>query len=195
MLNLPTTFLFSGGGSGVLQGTTCEAILCTLTAARDQMIDKIGRENIGKPVVYGSDQTHSAAFGLSPDSLRSAIQSDIKSGLIPFFSCATIGATSSNAVDPLGPLCDVAKDYNIWVHIDAAYAGSAIICPEFRHFLRGIEGAHSCSLNAHKWFFTTLDCCRLWVKEPSALIKALSNDPEYLKNKASDSKQVVDYKD
>ncbi|CAK9143730.1 unnamed protein product [Ilex paraguariensis] len=219
MLNLPISFLFSGGGGGVLQGTTCEAILCTLTAARDQMLDKIGRENMGKLVVYGSDQTHcalqkaakiaginplnfrsllttkSTGFGLSPDALRSAIQSDIKFGLIPLFFCATIGTTSSNAVDPLGPLCDVAKDYNIWVHVDAAYAGSAFICPEFRHFLDGIEGANSFSLNAHKWFFTTLDCCCLWVKEPSALIKALSTDPEYLKNKASDSNQVVDYKD
>ncbi|CAK9149527.1 unnamed protein product, partial [Ilex paraguariensis] len=220
MLNLPISFLFSGGGGGgVLQGTTCEAILCTLTAARDQMLDKIGRENMGKLVVYGSDQTQSSlqkaakiaginpsnfrsllttkstAFGLSPNSLKSAIQSDIKFGLIPLFFCATIGTTSSNAVDPLGPLCDIAKDYNILVHIDAAYAGSAFICPEFRHFLQGIEGANSFSLNAHKWFLTTLDCCCLWVKEPSALIKALSTDPEYLKNKASDSNQVVDYKD
>ncbi|CAK9157376.1 unnamed protein product, partial [Ilex paraguariensis] len=103
--------------------------------------------------------------------------------------------TSSNAVDPLGPLCDVAKDYNIWVHIDAAYAGSAFICSEFHYFLHGIDGANSFSLNAHKWFLTTLDCCCLWLKDPSALIKALSTDPEILKNEASDSNQVVDYKD
>ncbi|KAF8408813.1 hypothetical protein HHK36_004882 [Tetracentron sinense] len=219
MLKLPKSFLFSGNGGGVLQGTTCEAILCTLTAARDRMLNKIGRENIGKLVVYGSDQTHCAlqkaaqiagihpknfravgttkltAFGLSPESFRSAILEDLEAGLIPLFLCATIGTTSSTAVDPIGPLCDVAKDYGIWVHIDAAYAGSACICPEFRHFIDGVEGADSFSLNAHKWFLTTLDCCCLWVKDPSALVKALSTNPEYLKNKATESKQVVDYKD
>ncbi|KAL4627662.1 hypothetical protein ACB092_05G181000 [Castanea dentata] len=96
---------------------------------------------------------------------------------------------------PIGPLCEVAKDFGIWVHIDAAYAESAFICLEFRHFIDGIEGANSFSLNAHKWFFTTLDCCCLWVKDPSALIKSLSTNTEFLRNKASDSKQVMDYKD
>ncbi|KAA8514878.1 hypothetical protein F0562_018057 [Nyssa sinensis] len=219
MLTLPKSFLFSGGGGGVMQGTTCEAMLCTLTAARDQTLSRIGRESIGKLVVYASDQTHfalkkasqiaginpmnfraitttkSTAFELSPEALRSAILSDVEAGLVPLFLCATVGTTSSTAVDPLGPLCDVAKDYGIWVHVDAAYAGSACICPEFRHFIDGVEGANSFSLNAHKWFFTTLDCCCLWVKDPNALIKALSTDPECLRNKATESKQVVDYKD
>ncbi|XP_058098751.1 tyrosine decarboxylase-like [Magnolia sinica] len=219
MLKLPNSFMFSGNGGGVLQGTTCEAILCTMTAARDRMLKKIGRENIGRLVVYGSDQTHcalqkagqiagihpanfrpvktskSTAFGLSPESLRAAITKDIENGLVPLFLCATIGTTSSTAVDPIGPLCDVAKDYGIWVHVDAAYAGSACICPEFRHFIDGVEGADSFSLNAHKWFFTTLDCCCLWVKDPNSLVQALSTNPEYLRNKATESKQVVDYKD
>ncbi|GMI70666.1 aromatic aldehyde synthase [Hibiscus trionum] len=219
MLDLPRAFLFSGNGGGVLQGTTCEAILCTVTAARDRMLLKVGRENIGKLVVYASDQTHSAlakaakiagidpknfraiktkrsaAFGLSPESLRHAISTDVKAGLIPLYLCATVGTTSTTAVDPLIPLCDVAKEYGMWVHVDAAYAGSACICPEFRPFIDGVEGADSFSLNAHKWFFTTLDCCCMWVKDPSSLIKSLSTNPEYLRNKASDSNQVVDYKD
>ncbi|XP_030972648.1 tyrosine/DOPA decarboxylase 2-like [Quercus lobata] len=219
MLKLPKSFLFSGNGGGVLQGTTCEAILCTLTAARDQMLSQVGREKMEKLVVYGSDQTHSAiqkaakiaginpmnfravkttkstSFGLCPKSLRDAVQADVQAGLVPFFLCATVGTTSTNAIDPIGPLCEVAKDYSIWVHVDAAYAGSACICPEFRHFIDGIEGADSFTLNAHKWFFTTLDCCCLWVKDPSALIKSLSTNPAYLRNKATDSKQVVDYKD
>nr|AOC38014.1 tyrosine decarboxylase [Rehmannia glutinosa] len=219
MLKLPTEFLFSGGGGGVMQGTTCEAILCTVVAARDQMLKKIGRDEINKLVVYGSDQTHSAiqkaaqiaginpenfraiattkanAFGLTAQALRETIESDIESGLVPLFLCATIGTTSSTAVDPLGPLCDVAKEYGIWVHVDAAYAGSVCICPEYRHFLNGVENADSFSFNAHKWFLTTLDCCCLWVKNPSALVKALSTYPEYLRNKASETKQVVDYKD
>ncbi|GMY38302.1 tyrosine/DOPA decarboxylase 2-like [Fagus crenata] len=219
MLKLPKSFLFSGNGGGVLQGTTCEAILCTLTAARDQMLNRCGRDKMGNLVVYGSDQTHSAlqkaaqiagihpknfrvikttkstSFGLCPNSLRDAIHEDVQAGFVPFFLCATVGTTSTNAIDPIGPLCEVAKDYSIWVHVDAAYAGSACICPEFRHFIDGIEGANSFTLNAHKWFFTTLDCCCLWVKDPSALINSLSTNPEFLRNKATDSKQVVDYKD
>lgn len=222
MLKLPKSFLFSGNGGGVLQGTTCEAILCTLVAARDQMLCRIGRDNMGKMVVYGSDQTHSAlqkaaqiagihpnnfraikttkstSFALSPDSLQSEIRKDIKAGLVPLFLCATVGTTSTAAVDPLGSLCNVAKDYGMWVHVDAAYAGSACICPEFRHFMDGVEGANSFSLNAHKWFLTTLDCCCLWVKDPSgpsALVKSLSTNPEFLRNIATDSRQVVDYKD
>ncbi|PIN22435.1 Aromatic-L-amino-acid/L-histidine decarboxylase [Handroanthus impetiginosus] len=219
MLKLPVEFLFSGGGGGVLQGTTCEAILCTLVAARDQMLKKIGRDNLKKLVVYGSDQTHSAlqkaaqiagispinfraikttkenAFGLTAEAFRATVGSDIESGLVPLFLCATIGTTSSTAVDQLSPLCEVAKEYGIWVHVDAAYAGSVFICPEFRHLLDGVENANSFSFNAHKWFLTTLDCCCLWVKDPSALVEALSTYPEYLRNKASETNQVVDYKD
>ena len=74
----------------------------------------------------------------------------------------------------------VSKDYGMWVHVDAAYAGSACICPEFQHFIDGVEGANSFSLNAHKWFITSLDCCCLWVKDPRALIKSLSTNPELL---------------
>nr|POF12203.1 tyrosine/dopa decarboxylase 3 [Quercus suber] len=158
-------------GGGVLQGTTCEAILFTLAAARDQML-KCGSEQMEKLVVYESDQTHSAlqkaaqiagihtknfraikttksnSFGLYPNSLRGAVHADVDAGLVPFFLCATVGTTSTNAIEPIGPLCEVAKDFNIWVHVDAAYAGSACICPEFRHFIDGIEGANSFTLNA-----------------------------------------------
>ncbi|WOG89653.1 hypothetical protein DCAR_0208891 [Daucus carota subsp. sativus] len=219
LLQLPKSFLFSGGGGGVLQGTTCEAMLCTLVAARDRTLRQHGRENIGRLVVYCSDQTHCALqkaakiAGISPKNIRSigtssstnfqlcptlldkTILSDVKNGLIPFYLCVTIGTTSSTAVDPLAPLSEVGKKYALWVHVDAAYAGSACICPEFRHFLDGVENVDSFSLNAHKWFLTTLDCCCLWVKNPSALIQSLSTDPEYLKNAASESNKVVDYKD
>ncbi|XP_052477678.1 tyrosine decarboxylase [Gossypium raimondii] len=219
MLGLPQSFLFSGTGGGVIQGTTCEAILCTLVAARDQMLAKVGRENMGKLVFYGSDQTHcallkaakvaglecknfraiktmrSTAFQLSAESLRTTIRLDVEVGLIPAFLCATIGTTSTTAVDPIRSLSEVTKEYGMWIHVDAAYAGSACICPEYRHFIDGVENVNSFSFNAHKWFFTTLDCCCLWVKDPGALTKSLSSSAEYLKNNASDSKQVVDYKD
>ena len=221
MLRLPKSFLFTGssGGGGVLQGTTCEAILCTLVAARDRALDKIGKDGIGKLTVYCSDQTHSAFqkaaqiagldmrnfrvietardtwFSMSPEKLRRAVTADVKAGLFPTYLLATVGTTSTTAVDPLAPLCRVAEEHDMWVHVDAAYAGSVCICPEFRHFIDGVEGVNSFSLNAHKWFFTTLDCCCLWVKDSSALIKSLSTNPEYLRNKATESKQVVDYKD
>ncbi|KAK1258180.1 Tyrosine/DOPA decarboxylase 2 [Acorus gramineus] len=217
LLKLPKAFHFSGGGGGVLQGTTCEAILCTLAAARDRKLKDIGKSGIGRLVVYGSDQTHCAMqkaaqiaglsqfraipttradnFALSPAAFREAMDADVAAGLVPLFLCATVGTTSSTAVDPVGPLCEVAAEYGVWVHVDAAYAGSACICPEMRHNIDGVEGAMSFSLNAHKWFFTTLDCCCLWVKDPSLLVKSLSTSPEYLRNNATESGKVVDYKD
>ena len=166
MPELPKSFLFSGNGGGVLQRTTCEAVLCTLVATRDQMLSEIGRENLVKLVVYASDQTHSAlqkaaqiagihpknfkaiktckstSFALSPDLLRAQICVDIEAGLVPLFLCVIVGTTSTTAVDPLGSLCDVAKDYGMWVHVDAAYARSACICPEFRHFMCWISLSH-----------------------------------------------------
>ncbi|KAI9081631.1 hypothetical protein K1719_036367 [Acacia pycnantha] len=220
-LNLPERFLFSSnvGGGGVMLGTTCEAILCTLVAARDEKLCYIGKENVKKLVVYGSDQTHcalqkaasvagihpenlkaiktkkSSSFALSPYSLLAAILHDIENGLVPCFLCATVGTTTTAAVDPIGPLCDVAKDYGIWVHVDAAYAGGALICPEFRHFIDGVEGANSFSFNAHKWFLANVTSCCLWVKDSSCLTSSLSTNPYYLRNKASESNQVIDYKD
>ncbi|CAL1372720.1 unnamed protein product [Linum trigynum] len=219
MLSLPKPYLFSGDGGGVIMGTTCEAFIVMLVAARDQKLAEIGKDKIGKLVVYCSDQTHcalqkaakvvgirpgnvravattrAASFALSPDSLESAVLADVEMGWVPLFLCATIGTTSTTAVDPLQPLCQVAKQHGMWVHVDAAYGGSACICPEFRHVIDGVEGADSFSLNAHKWFFTTLDCCCLWVKNPDALKRSLSTNPEYLRNQASDSGGVIDYKD
>ncbi|KAM4113428.1 hypothetical protein ACJW30_05G219700 [Castanea mollissima] len=170
MLMLPKSFLFKGNGGGVLQGTTCEAILCTLAAARDQMLNRYGSEKMEKLVVYGFDQ-HIVHYKRHHQNFEvKFVHADVEAGLVPFFLCTTVGTTSTNAIDPIGPLCEVAKDFNIW-------------------------GANSFTLNAHKWFLTTLDCCCLWVKDPSALIKSLSTNPEFLRDKATDSKLVVDYKD
>jgi aromatic-L-amino-acid decarboxylase len=83
----------------------------------------------------------------------------------------------------------------MWFHIDAAYAGSACICPEYRHHLNGVEEADSFNMNAHKWFLTNFDCSLLWVKDRSFLIQSLSTNPEFLKNKASQANSVVDFKD
>ncbi|XP_068656100.1 tyrosine decarboxylase 2 [Aristolochia californica] len=219
MLKLPEQFLSSGQGGGVIQGTASEAVLVTLLAARDRVLSSIGKSSLGKLVVYASDQTHAALqkacqiagihtenyrllkadcstdYTLCPDVVSRAISDDISAGLIPFFLCATIGTTSSTAVDPLSALGKIAKENDIWLHVDAAYAGSACICPEYRHYIDGVEDADSFNMNAHKWFLTNFDCSTLWVKDRNALIQSLSTNPEYLKNKASQTNTVVDYKD
>nr|BAC41515.1 tryptophan decarboxylase [Ophiorrhiza pumila] len=219
MLKLPKSFMFHGTGGGVIQGTTSEAILCTLIAARDGALEKIGMENVGKLVVYGSDQTHSFFqktckvagifpcniklipttrednFSMSPIALREQIEADVADGLVPIFLCTTVGTTSTAAIDPVSEVAKVANDFNIWVHVDAAYAGSACICPEFRQYLDGIELVDSFSLSPHKWLLCFLDCCCLWLKKPHLMVKALSTNPEYLRNKRSEFDGVVDFKD
>lgn len=219
MLSLPGEFLFSGKGGGVLHGSTCEALVCTLAAARDRALKQFGEESMTRFVVYSSDQTHfslqkaaklvginprnfrviptseSTCFALSPSDTKTVMEKDLECGLVPLYLCATIGATGSGAVDPLLGLGLVAKRFGVWLHIDAAYAGSACICPEYQHFLDGVELANSISMNPHKWFLTNMDCCCLWLKDRSLLIDSLSTNPEILKNKATHLKNVVDYKD
>ncbi|KAG8641853.1 tyrosine decarboxylase 2 isoform X2 [Manihot esculenta] len=219
MLKLPEEFLSSGQGGGVIQGTASEAVLVVLLAARDKVLTRVGKDSLKKLVVYGSDQTHSALqkacqiagvhldncrllktdssknYALSPDILCDAISQDMSNGLIPFFLCATVGTTSSATVDPLLALGKIAKKYGMWFHVDAAYAGSACICPEYRCYIDGVEEADSFNMNAHKWFLTNFDCSALWVKDRNALIQSLSTNPEFLKNKASQANMVVDYKD
>ncbi|KAK9281335.1 hypothetical protein L1049_004234 [Liquidambar formosana] len=219
MLKLPEDFLSTGQGGGVIQGTASEAVLVVLLAARDKILRKFGKNALEKLVVYGSDQTHSALqkacqiggihpencrllktdsstnYGLSPDLLSEVISHDISIGLIPYFLCATVGTTSSTGLDPLLALGKISKSNGMWFHVDAAYAGSACICPEYRHHIDGVEQADSFNMNAHKWLLTNFDCSALWVKEKSALIQSLSTNPEFLKNKASEENMVVDYKD
>ncbi|XP_012484102.1 phenylacetaldehyde synthase [Gossypium raimondii] len=219
MLKLPEDFLSAGRGGGVIQGTASEAVLVVLLAARDKVLRRVGKDALEKLVVYASDQTHSSLqkacqmagihpencrllkatsstnYALSPEFLSETISQDLTIGLIPFFLCATVGTTSSTAVDPLLSLGKIAKSNGMWFHVDAAYAGSACVCPEFRHYMDGVEVADSFNMNAHKWFLTNFDCSALWVKDRSALVQALSTNPEYLKNKASQANMVVDYKD
>uniref|UniRef100_A0AAU8CHY9 TDC n=1 Tax=Corchorus olitorius TaxID=93759 RepID=A0AAU8CHY9_9ROSI len=219
MLKLPEDFLSAGQGGGVIQGTASEAVLVVLLAARDKILRGVGKGALEKLVVYASDQTHSALqkacqiagiypenfkvlkanastnYALSPELLSETISKDLAHGLIPFFLCANVGTTSSTAVDPLLALGKIAKSNGMWFHVDAAYAGSACVCPEFRHYIDGVEEADSFNMNAHKWFLTNFDCSALWVKDRSALVQALSTNPEFLKNKASQANLVVDYKD
>ncbi|XP_051226786.1 tyrosine decarboxylase [Lolium perenne] len=219
-LHLPESLLFTGGGGGTFLGTTCEAILCALVSARDQKLAEIGGNRIGDLVVYCSDQTHFSfrkaariagiqrdhcrevqtyhgdMFALSPTELQAAMQADVDAGLVPLFLCATVGTTQTTAVDPVGELCAVAASHGVWVHVDAAYAGSALVCPEFRHVIDGMEFVDSFSMNPHKWLLANNDCCAMWVKKPCALVAALGTEQEYiLKDAAAEGHGVVDYKD
>ncbi|CAM0948450.1 unnamed protein product [Alopecurus aequalis] len=219
-LHLPEGLLFAGGGGGTLLGTSCEAILGAVVAARDRKLAEIGGKRISDLVVYCSDQTHFSfrkaariagiqrdqcreiptrhqdMFALSPTELRASMQADVDAGLVPLFLCATVGTTQTTAVDPIGELCAVAARHGVWVHVDAAYAGSALVCPEFRHLTDGVESADSFSMNAHKWLLANNDCCAMWVKEPRALVAALGTEDEYiLRDVGSEQHDVVDYKD
>ncbi|VAH70978.1 unnamed protein product [Triticum turgidum subsp. durum] len=134
-------------------------------------------------------------YGVDPVKLLAAMQADAMAGLVPTYVCATVGTTSSNAVDPIGDVAKVAAMFNVWVHVDAAYAGSACICPEFRHHLNGVERVDSISMSPHKWLLTCLDCTCLYVRDARRLSQTLETDPEYLKNDASVSSDVTDLKD
>ncbi|TVU14389.1 hypothetical protein EJB05_37853, partial [Eragrostis curvula] len=222
-LHLPRSLLFSGGGGGTVLGTSCEAILCALVAARDRKLAEIGEGRIGDLVVYCSDQTHFAfrkaahiagirrdncrgiatrredMFALSPAALRDAMRRDADAGLVPLFLCATIGTTQTTAVDPVRELCAVAAPHGAWVHVDAAYAGSALVCPEFEHLAAGAEAVDSFSMNAHKWLLANTDCCVLWVKQPALLVAALGTEQEYILKDAAAAADggadALDYKD
>ncbi|KAL6845222.1 hypothetical protein ACP4OV_024717 [Aristida adscensionis] len=218
-LHLPESLLFAGGGGGTMLGTSCEAILCTLVAARDRKLAEIGEGRIGDLVVYCSDQTHFAfrkagriagirkancrevptrredAFALSPAKLKAAMQADADAGLVPLFLCASVGTTATTAVDPVPELCAAAAPHGVWVHVDAAFAGSAFICPEFRHLADGVAAADSLSMNPHKWLLANNDCCALWLKQPAALVAALGTDHDViLRDAAAGRGEVVDYK-
>jgi len=98
-------------------------------------------------------------------------------------------------MDPLPAIAEVCREHNLWFHVDAAMSGTAALCPEFRHFQRGVEYADSYCFNPHKWMFTNFDCDCFYVADRSALIKTLSILPEYLKNQATESGAVFDYRD
>ncbi|XP_010470705.1 PREDICTED: tyrosine decarboxylase 1-like isoform X1 [Camelina sativa] len=219
LLNLPEQFLSKGNGGGVIQGSASESILVVLIAARNKVLRSVGQNALEKLVVYSSDQTHSALqktcqiagiypanfrvletdastnYAMRPELLQEAVSQDLEAGLIPFFLCATVGTTSSTAVDPLAELGTIANKNGIWFHVDAAYAGSACICPEYRQYIDGVETTDSFNTSPHKWLLTNFECSLLWVKDQDSLTEALSTNPEYLKNKASQANLVIDYKD
>jgi aromatic-L-amino-acid decarboxylase len=152
------------------------------------MIAGLGAENLRLIDVNNN-------FAMRPDALARQIDEDRRAEKVPFFACATVGTTSSNAIDPvreIGQICNRAK---VWLHVDAAMSGTAALCPEFRYIQVGLEHADSYCFNPHKWMFTNFDCDAFFVADRKALINALSILPEYLRNKATESGAVIDYRD
>ena len=219
MLGLPPKFLSTSSGGGVIQDTASSASLCAMLAARERATNyRSNRRGCeGKLVAYTSNQAHSSIekaamvagigidnlrlievderFAMQPEALARQIQRDRQSGLVPFFVSATVGTTSSNALDPLPAIGTICRENGLWFHVDAAMSGTAALCPEFRYIQDGIELADSYTFNPHKWMFTNFDCNCFYVADRKALIDTLSILPEYLRNQATESGAVFDYRD
>jgi len=120
-------------------------------------------------------------FAMRADAMAKMIEDDKASGKRPACIVATIGTTSSTSIDPLARIVEIAEKHNVWVHVDAAYAGAAAILPEHRHILAGVERAHSLVFNAHKWLLTPIDLSAFYTRRPDILRRAFSLTPDYLK--------------
>lgn len=204
---------------GVIQDTASAATLCALLSAREQASDfAINRDGFPKDktyTIYCSAEAHSSvekavkiagfgshqlrkitvddSFAMIPEKLEEAIENDRKQGLVPLAVVAALGTTGSTAVDPLKEIGPICKKHNLWLHIDAAYAGTALLLPEKRDMIDGIDMADSFVFNPHKWMFTNFDCSAYFVKDKGALIRTFEILPEYLKTR--EGSQVNNYRD
>jgi aromatic-L-amino-acid decarboxylase len=219
MLALPARFKSSGTGGGAIQDSASSASLCALLAARERATGYVSNEEgaNGRLVAYASTQVHSSVekaamiagigrgnlraidvderFAMHPESLADQIGQDRAQGLVPCFVCATVGTTSSNALDPLPEIGRICREEGVWLHVDGAMSGTAALCPEFRGIHEGLDLADSYCFNPHKWMFTNFDCDCFYVADRAALIQTLSILPEYLRNAATESGAVIDYRD
>ena len=202
MLDLPETF------TGVIQDTASTSTFCALLCARERTSDfsqnRGGLQAEESPlVVYASDQAHSsitkgallAGFGaehlrllgtdddhaLRLDLLEAAIDDDVAAGRRPCAVVAAVGTTATTALDPVAGIAELASRHDLWLHVDAALAGTAMICPEYRWMWRGVEAADSIVLNPHKWMGTGFDLSAYFMRDPQHLIRVMSTDPSYLR--------------
>ena len=210
-----------GSWKGVIQDTASTACLVALLAARERATDyseaRGGLQAEGAPLtVYTTEHAHSsvpkavalAGFGrdnlrlvevnpvtyaMRPEALAAALEADVAAGLRPAAVVVNVGTTGTTAVDPLAEIVPLARRYGMWVHVDAAMAGSALLLPEMRWLIDGVEGADSLTWNPHKWLGTVLDCSLLYVADPAHLIRVMSTNPSYLRS-AVDG-EVTQYKD
>ena len=205
------------GLAGVIQDTASTATLCALLSARERATDfEANQKGLKRPlVVYASEEAHSslekgvkiagfgrenlrlipsdAAFAMMPGRLEETILADKRQGLEPCFVAATLGTTSSGAVDSLAAIGPIARRHGLWLHVDAAYAGTAAVLPEKRWILEGAEHIDSFVFNPHKWMLTNFDCSAYFVKDPGSLVRTFEIHPEYLKTGADP--YVKNYRD
>ena len=212
MIGLPKGF------EGVIQDSASSACLCALLTARERATkwrgNQEGLSGMAALCVYVSEEVHSSAekdvmvaglgreylrkipvdenFAMRPDALEEAIREDLAAGRIPCCIVATLGSTCVGAVDPLRPIGDISRRHGIYLHVDAAWAGSALVLPEWRWMIDGIEAADSFAFNPHKWLFTNFDCCAHFVRSGADLVRTLDILPTYLKTREGD--QVIDYR-
>ena len=200
--------------SGVIQDTASTATLVALLCARERSTDyaaaRGGLQACGAPlVVYVSSQSHSSvekaallagfgrdnlrvvgldeAYRMRPEALREAIEADLRLGRRPCAVVATVGSTAVTAIDPLEPIAEIARAHGLWLHVDAALAGAAMILPECRGMWQGVEQADSLIVNAHKWLGASFDCSLYYVRDPQHLIRVMSTSPSYLRTAADEA--------
>ena len=212
MLGLPAEF------TGVIQDTASTATLCAILTAREKVTSHTINETgfVGKGILtaYCSSETHSSIekgvkiaglgkenlrkipvdgeYAMQPAELERAIEVDKAEGRLPTIVVATIGTTGSTAVDPLREIGEICTRQGVWLHVDAAHAGTALVCPEFRWMVKGIEHADSLVMNPHKWMLTTLPTSAYFVRDVEALVRTFEIMPEYLRTK---EEGVTNYRD
>ena len=223
LLGLPDRFASHGPGGGVIQDSASSGTLVALLAARERataarrLATGLAADDLPL-VAYASSDAHSSVekaagiAGLGRAGLRrirldatgrmdttalaAAMDADRAAGRVPCFVVATVGTTACGAIDAVPAIAALAARHQAWLHVDAAWAGAAAICPEFRGpLVAGAEGADSWGFNPHKWLLVNFDCHALWVADRGPLVAALSMKPEYLRNRASESGTVIDYCD
>ena len=212
VLDLPIAWKMGGPGGGVIQSSASDSTHTALVVARHSKAESAALDNL---VAYTSAQSHSSiekgarvagfrhirtvgvdgAFAMEARQLEEAIATDLAGGLVPAFVCSTVGTTGTTAVDPVSAIGAVARRHRMWHHVDAAFAGSAMICPEFRHHQSGLERVDSYVFNPHKWLLTNVDCSVMFVADRAPLLATMSILPPYLKGAAAGSATVVDYRD
>jgi aromatic-L-amino-acid decarboxylase len=203
MLCLPDSF------TGVIQDTASTATLVALLSARERASGAAGltvytsteaHSSVDKGVKlagYGLDHLRripvDSSYAMRPHELERAISADRAAGLVPACVVATVGTTSSTAIDPLPALAEVCRRHGVWLHVDAAYAGAAAIVPELRSLFDGVEHADSFVFNPHKWMLVNFDCSAYFVRDRAALLRTFQTTPEYLRT--DQDAEVVNFRD